>query len=142
MLESVPLSRCRSRRWYRRLSPIREVYDDTSTATDAHTRDMTNGYETGRKPKDNDPQKPQTHPGTQGASPDLRHFIYEDVENKPHNELKISENGARESIIYLCCCYYLVGSCPFFPIFLSMPVSALVPIQGAESVPTLACAKR
>jgi hypothetical protein len=95
---------------------------------------MTNEYEKGRKPKDNDPGKPQTHPGIQGPRTDLRKFWYQhhccparaslitltnapsarapadtkkkssnlsggspDEEHRPHNELKTSENEARES---------------------------------------------
>ena len=38
---------------------------------------MTNEYEKGRKPKDSDPGKPQTHPGIQGPRTDLRKFLYQ-----------------------------------------------------------------
>ena len=38
---------------------------------------MTNEYEKGRKPEDNDPGKPQTHPGIQGPRTDLRKFLYQ-----------------------------------------------------------------
>ena len=37
---------------------------------------MTNEYETGWKPKDNDPGQLQTRPGIQGLRPDLRKFLY------------------------------------------------------------------
>ena len=38
---------------------------------------MNNEYEKGRKPKDNDPGKTQTHPGIQGPRTDLRKFLYQ-----------------------------------------------------------------